>query len=385
MRRNTFLRAAALIRAVQAQDTREWTLVLPPMTSHGWTDNDHDSRRGFLPWSRFLDLDGMRRIHPRIIELDEYMQRHGGGNTVNATVLAKVCDPAESSCKCKMDRVRGWPGVGGFAPSRKNSDEEEACVEHPLVLGIARVRFPDHLVCLPDTWLEADDPRVVQALLRPDLRESVYFHDKEQMVDRDALFWEMRRHIAFSAHLVELAHHFHDRYMNSEGYLALHLRRGDFLTAHAGLVPSLLEVVKIARAVLKEQGLQQVFVATDGTRGRGHGAHADVAYLRKRMPSGIKVFSYAPEKDVQLHMGEVALVEQLLCAEAAYFIGTQTSMFSDLVLQERAVHGKAVKSAALFEGEGDVGYDRSRAPDSDGLLRARGYDSGEHKAPAYAM
>ena len=43
------------------------------------------------------------------------------------------------------------------------------------------------------------------------------------------------------------------------------------------------QVVKIIKATVKAKGLQDVFIATDGTLGRGHGAHSDMEYIQKRM------------------------------------------------------------------------------------------------------
>lgn len=77
MRRNTFLRAGVLVRKIQEVDTSgaQWTLVLPPMTSHGWVSTENGERtRGFLPWGRFLNVTEMRKVHPRIIEIDEYLR-----------------------------------------------------------------------------------------------------------------------------------------------------------------------------------------------------------------------------------------------------------------------------------------------------------------------
>lgn len=254
-----------------------------------------------------------------------------------------------------------------------------------MLLGIAGVRFPHQLVCLPDQWLEVDDQRIVEALQKTEMRDSVYFHDKEQMVDRNDLFWSLRKDVLFSAHLVNHAREFQTKHsLDSRPYVAMHLRRGDFLRVHSELVPSLLEVVKIMKLLLAEhEGISHVFVATDGTLGRGHGAKADVEYIQKRAPKGVTVLQYTDPKDTDLHMGEFALVEQILCTQAEFFIGTQTSMFSDIVMQERALHGKPQSSAALFEGEMDVGYDRPRAPGSDGVLRERGYDSMGYASEPY--
>ena len=390
MRRGAFLRASVLLRKVQEVDTSgaEWTLVLPPMTSHGWVSTENGERtRGFLPWGRFLNLTAMKKIHPRIIEIDEYLKLHPGADEkhINATIVAKVCETNQPNCECSLEHVPGWPGVGGF--TRRNKHQEE-CVEHPLLLGISGVTFPHHLVCVPNDWMDADDDRVVKIILGPDVRESVYFHDKEQMVDRGDSFWAVRKHMLYSFHLIQYARKLHARKMNNRPFLGVHLRRGDFITAHPELVPSLLEVSKIIATVAEERNLKDIFIATDGTLGRGHGAVADVEKIAHKVePKGIHVHSaYGPGDLESLHMGEFALVEQILLAGAEFFIGTQSSMFTDLVLQERAVHNVTKPFSALFEAEGDVGYDRPRAPNSHGVLVARGYEVGEeHRAPPYQI
>ena len=234
--------------------------------------------------------------------------------------------------------------------------------------------------------MEADDERVITAILGPDVRESVYFHDKEQMVDRGDSFWAVRKHVPYASHLVQRARALHRRKMDNRPFLAIHLRRGDFLQAHPHLVPSLHEVVKIINWICQDRSLKDVFVATDGTMGRGHGALSDVEFLERKVMKGIRVHSAYGGRgdDTELHMGEFALVEQIVAAGGEYFIGTQSSMFSDLVLQERAVHGSPKETAGLFEADGDVGYDLPRRPNMGGLLRERGYEAPpEHRAVPY--
>lgn len=46
-------------------------------------------------------------------------------------------------------------------------------------------------------------------------------------------------------------------------YLAVHLRRADFLYAHADKVPSLDNTIKQIKEILEKQNLNMVFLATD--------------------------------------------------------------------------------------------------------------------------
>jgi peptide-O-fucosyltransferase len=55
-------------------------------------------------------------------------------------------------------------------------------------------------------------------------------------------------------------------------YLAVHLRRADFLYAHPEKVPSLDSVVKQLKKLLKKHKLKKVFLATDTDE---HGNYAN--------------------------------------------------------------------------------------------------------------
>lgn len=97
--------------------------------------------------------------------------------------------------------------------------------------------------------------------------------------------------MVFAKHLRNIGDNFRKKYLNStdvedatlmnedwrknqkkEGsakggpYLAVHLRRADFLYAHADKVPSLDAVVSQVNELLEKHKLDKVFVATDGTK-----------------------------------------------------------------------------------------------------------------------
>lgn len=76
----------------------------------------------------------------------------------------------------------------------------------------------------------------------------------------------------------------------------------------------------------------------------------------------------------EMPLGEVALIEQRVAAGAQVFIGTQLSMFTDMILMDRAVLGKARQSSMLFEAAGDQSWERVRLESSDGVLKDKGYD-----------
>ena len=65
-------------------------------------------------------------------------------------------------------------------------------------------------------------------------------------------------------------------------YLAIHLRRGDFLYAHRETVATIPQVMQQVRVVLKERGLDTLFIATD--------ARPDDKEYREMDTAGIRVF-----------------------------------------------------------------------------------------------
>mmetsp|Transcript_15339 Transcript_15339/g.23225 ORF Transcript_15339/g.23225 Transcript_15339/m.23225 type:complete len:193 (+) Transcript_15339:791-1369(+) len=110
-------------------------------------------------------------------------------------------------------------------------------------------------------------------------------------------------------------------------YLALHVRRGDFVAyARKDTTPELENVGRTINALVKEHQFKSVFVATDATK--------DEKVALSQISPIVTFFRY----DLG-HPGVNALVEQWVCAVGDHFVGTKTSRFSLNIQEERDLIG----------------------------------------------
>ncbi|XP_039280948.1 GDP-fucose protein O-fucosyltransferase 2-like [Nilaparvata lugens] len=170
-------------------------------------------------------------------------------------------------------------------------------------------------------------------------------------------YWKCRRSMRFNKQLVKLATDFRNEFLNSNDitdktsrpddwkqekeqrdaiggpYLAVHLRRKDFLVGRRDKVPTLEEAAKQIKKLLEKLNLNTVFVATDSPT-------LEFLELKKRLIE-YSVLRYEPSKQVKLlHKdGGIAIIDQIICSHARYFIGSQDSTFSFRIQEEREILG----------------------------------------------
>ena len=84
---------------------------------------------------------------------------------------------------------------------------------------------------------------------------------------------------------------------------------------------------------LKKRNLDTVFVATDASE-------KELNVLRDNIP-GIRVVRYRPsEAELRdFRDGGVAIIDQIVCSHARYFIGTRESTFTFRIQEEREMMG----------------------------------------------
>ncbi|XP_076723953.1 GDP-fucose protein O-fucosyltransferase 2 isoform X2 [Callospermophilus lateralis] len=169
-------------------------------------------------------------------------------------------------------------------------------------------------------------------------------------------YWDTRRSMVFAKHLRVVGDAFRSRYLNSTDatdripfeedwtkmkvepgsslggpYLAVHLRRKDFIWGHRKDVPSLEGAVRKIRSLMKTHRLHRVFVATDAIR-------TEYEELKKLLP---KMVTFEPSwEELELYKdGGVAIIDQWICSHARFFIGTSVSTFSFRIHEEREILG----------------------------------------------
>jgi hypothetical protein len=79
------------------------------------------------------------------------------------------------------------------------------------------------------------------------------------------LYWKMRRALRFASPLHAIADSFVEEVLvptANEGWLAVHLRRGDFSRAHPADVPSLPLAAHLLQLEMQSQEMTKLFVAS---------------------------------------------------------------------------------------------------------------------------
>ena len=172
-------------------------------------------------------------------------------------------------------------------------------------------------------------------------------------------FWAARRSMRFARHLVQEAAELRRTLLHSEDaadgtsytddwrqmkvksgsarggpYLAVHLRRRDFVSSRAATVPSLETAARAISAALKRLGLDTVYLATDAP-----------AKEVRRLQELLEPFTLVrPPRRRDLVAGEAAIIDQIVCSHARHFIGSYESTFSFRIQEEREILGLPVQS-----------------------------------------
>ena len=115
---------------------------------------------------------------------------------------------------------------------------------------------------------------------------------------------------------------FYNTFNLPEKYLSIHWRQGDFLKVRPHVVMSKEKLVEYVKHKLKELNLKKVYIATNSS------VPEDLNYIHGNLPT----FEFP-----QLSISDLdyAIMETLICAEATYFMGTDTSLYSTYIIGER--------------------------------------------------
>nr|CAI5848334.1 unnamed protein product [Callosobruchus analis] len=171
------------------------------------------------------------------------------------------------------------------------------------------------------------------------------------------VYWQARRSLRYSKELVDIAADFRKDHLDSTDekdktlvpenwedekpnrralggpYVAIHLRRRDFLRSRSKETPSLKSVAEQVSKILKKLNLQTVFVATDGST-------KEFEHLSSLL-SRYKVTRYIPNEAFRSKYkdGGAAIVDQIICSHARHFIGSHESTFTFRIEERREILG----------------------------------------------
>ncbi|GAB1607368.1 GDP-fucose protein O-fucosyltransferase 2-like [Argonauta hians] len=350
LRRDVYMRIANLAKSLN--QVEPWVLVLPPWGNlYHWQTEDLEGRQIRIPWSLFFDVNSLSS-HVPTIEFDEFLSVFGGPEGYVDQVYYL------------QHYKEGWTD-GKF---EEKIDERECLEKTSYKLDENNIwrgwffGYYDNIHAKNFKCLSVQGHAgIMKPILLKNTTSSVLVDRAENLLHDiygDKEYWRARRSMVFAKELRSIGDKFRAEFLNSTDetdrtiwdsdwrkmirkernafggpYLAVHLRRKDYLRAHKDYVPTLKFAAKQIRKLLKQFGLEKVFIASDDTE--------DVEKLRKKLRKKYEVYNFAPSKEILAKYmdGGVAIIDQWICAHARYFIGTHLSTFSFRIQEEREILG----------------------------------------------
>lgn len=362
LRRDVYIRLAVFMR--QLQRTRGFEnvhLVLPPWQRlYHW--KSHYIEQDHLEWQHFFDVESLRRYAP-VLDFEEFLEayREFGTKANSRLVVHKLL---------QLKHFKDMFEDGVFKDKWELS--KECSGNSHLLQGSFLKKSP---LWLLDSQIQCINYQGSASLLKPILRRVIKGLDSDAMpkvvailnaeivlhehwADRE--FWRARRSMRFATNLIKCAGDFRFSYFNSTDtteliqrppmweyespkhkdkavggpFVCAHLRRGDFLYGREKTTPTLKSSALQIKYHLQNYNLSTVFLATDATA-------FEIKNFKSYLPR-YRIVRFTPETLQQksvLKDGGIAIIDQLICSHAYYFIGTYESTFTYRIYEEREILG----------------------------------------------
>ncbi|XP_063706965.1 GDP-fucose protein O-fucosyltransferase 2 [Culicoides brevitarsis] len=363
LRRDVYIRMATFVWSIrQKPKYKNVKLVLPPfLNMYHWHSQNIDQKRVF--WGEFFDLESLRKFIP-VLDFPEFLAELddtlGDRNKTYIDEVFKLQSYDEmfedgvfrdkfEKATCKNDDERRRGTYFGY---KNLTHRTFACINFQG--GAKMLKKMLNKYKTPNAGYNTMDnrPRIVLVL-----RSETVLHDFWST----PVYWKARRSLRFSKALTLIAEKFRHDFLHSfkdkemvqrpenwldekpyrgavgGNYLAVHLRRADFLYGRE--VPTIQSASAQIKNKLKELGLDIVFIASDCTG-------KEFNDLKKSLHA-YRVVKFKPESKDQFEKmkdGGVAIIDQIICAHARYFIGTYESTFTFRIYEEREILGFDQKS-----------------------------------------
>ncbi|KAG6462126.1 GDP-fucose protein O-fucosyltransferase 2 [Manduca sexta] len=324
LRRDVYMRFAIMLAEAQKDGKKEnWRLVLPP-----WYNLFHWKSRVVkhepMSWSYFFQVDALKSYAP-VLEFNETFSQFTG-NAIEIDVLyvlqnykklfedGDYDDKWETTEDCYYD--------GEFWGYNNVTVKETVCVHYQ-----GKISMLWELVALHPS------------------AKTIMFSNGEIPLHTSygtKVYWDCRKSMKFSKRLLDIA----DEYIKKElscnkvkcdSYMAVHWRRQDFARSRGKDVPSPEQTAAQINKLLyeKRMDITGVFLATDATAEEIKKLKAALS----RHSHEVKMFSPNHKDAMQLREGDYAVIDQIICSRAVYFIGTHESTFSFRIQEEREILG----------------------------------------------
>ena len=121
--------------------------------------------------------------------------------------------------------------------------------------------------------------------------------------------------------------------------MCAHVRRKDYVYSRKDQIPDLQSAAEQLKRKCQEHEVNKVFLATDAPE-------REVEQLRNSLGNDINLVKYNPSNDVlqKYKDGGIAILDQMICSNAKYFLGSYESTFTFRIQEEREIRGFAVEN-----------------------------------------
>ncbi|XP_055915165.1 GDP-fucose protein O-fucosyltransferase 2 [Eupeodes corollae] len=354
LRRDVYIRLAVFVRNLQMEQGFEFVkLVLPPFrrlyhwkSSHVYQDN--------VLWSRFFDIPSMKEFAP-VLDFNEFLAE------INETLVDPKRIPVDVAYQLKHFEDMFENGVF------RDKYELEDCKREEYLRGY--LLHQPHLIdkkffCLKFQGGASLLTDVLKSSIQRQKNSSpkIFAFLNAEIVLHDHWgsdeFWMARRSMRFNRELMKIANDFRRDFLNSTDlydavqrpfnwkdekpyrgakggdYLCVHLRRGDFIHGREKTTPTLKSAATQTRNKMRELGLDKVFVSSDCSQ-------FEYKNLKSYLQRG-RMYRFMSESLHQKSIikdGGIAIIDQIICSHARYFIGTFESTFTYRIYEEREILG----------------------------------------------
>ncbi|XP_075217379.1 O-fucosyltransferase 2 [Lycorma delicatula] len=349
LKRDVYIRMATFMKKLSKEG--DWHLVLPPWYNlfHWRSLESETGPQNHVSWEHFFHIASLQSFVP-VVEYIDFVHEVNSEPIDFVFVLQHI--------STNFEQVSEWKDGWSIEPCHKETSINYKKYENIFkikVLGYNNVTAKE-IECVSFHG----ESNLLAEIVKNYKSRSILIHHAEVALHNnfgDALYWQCRRSMRFAPYLVKISAEFREKYLNSTDsidktempddwrlekpgrkavggpYLAVHLRRRDFLWGRPRDTPSIKGAVKQIKNKLVELDLDTVFVATDAP---------EEEYVElKSYLVGFKVFHYipTPSEKRKIKDGGVAIVDQIICSHARFFIGSFESTFSFRIQEEREILG----------------------------------------------
>ncbi|CAB3403492.1 unnamed protein product [Caenorhabditis bovis] len=343
LRRDVYMRIANAVRLLR--DAGEnFILVLPP-----WGNLFHWDRHELaLPWAMFFDVESLNRFVP-VVEFDEFLNEIGNDRIDAVVYLQHYAEGWGTEFVRKFDERPCQPPSDRFY--KKQSDN----TWKSWFFSYEQVRA-ENFKCVS---FQGDSETLKRMILSNFSDSTSIMIDRAETVLHEHYgevdYWRARRSMRYSELLIAIGNEFREKFLESTDrmdktimeqdwtkerarrnaiggpYIGVHWRRRDFVNARSNELPSIKGTAKLINSLSKKLELSKVYLATDAPQ-------REIDEMKSHLDENLEVFRFSDETGM-LNDGQIAIIDQWICAHARFFTGSHESTFSFRIQEDREILG----------------------------------------------